>query len=86
MWDEHPELLSWLLYIGGAFAPSGSTRAAYLKLLRFNHGRRLKGLYSSWAELLGILRRFIWSRDAFSAQVQAFLEELLLSSQTISSW
>jgi hypothetical protein len=86
VWDEHSELLSRLLYIGGAFAPSRPTRSAYLALLRLNHGRRLKGLCSSWAELLGILRQFIWSRDSFSAQVQAFLEELLLSSQTVSSW
>jgi hypothetical protein len=75
IWDDRPELLTWLLYIGGAFAPTGRMRSDYLVLLNLNRGTRLRGLYTSWPELLEILKHFIWSEGAFMAQVKAFWEE-----------
>jgi len=39
-------------------------------------------LYTSWPELVVILKQFIWSEKAFMSQVKAFWEEI--SSQTIS--
>ncbi|OQD81347.1 hypothetical protein PENANT_c028G03103 [Penicillium antarcticum] len=75
LWDDWPELLAWLLHIGGAFAPTGNIRSAYLALLHLNRNTRLENLYSSWPSLLEILKQFIWSEKAFEAQVKAFYEE-----------
>lgn len=80
-WDEHRELLTWLLHIGGAFAPAGTTRSEYLELLKRNLEGRLRGLYTSWPELLGILEKFIWSDKAFLAQVQAFWNEVYIQPE-----
>lgn len=77
-WDEHREFLVWLLYIGGAFSPAGPIRREYVVLLRSNHAARFGNLYTSWSELLEILRRFIWSEKAFTAHVRGLWEELNL--------
>ncbi|OKL63696.1 hypothetical protein UA08_00716 [Talaromyces atroroseus] len=75
VWDDHHDLLLWLLYIGGAFAPIGVVRSGYVALLRANNATRFKDLYSSWSELVEILKQFIWSEDAFKSQVKALWEE-----------
>ena len=75
IWDDHPDLLLWLLYIGGAFAPTGIVRSDYVALLRSNNAARFGDLYRSWPELLEILKKFIWSEKAFTSQVKALWEE-----------
>jgi hypothetical protein len=75
IWDDHPDLLLWLLYIGGAFAPKGTVRSGFVALLRSNNAARLGDLNISWSELLGILKRFIWSEKAFTSQAKALWEE-----------
>ncbi|KAJ5909808.1 N-ethylmaleimide reductase [Penicillium tannophilum] len=78
IWDGRPDLLAWLLHIGGAFAPVGTIRSEYAALLQINRRTRLRGLYTSWPELLEILKQFIWSDKAFRSQVKAFWEENLI--------
>jgi hypothetical protein len=75
IWDDQPGLLAWLLHIGGAFAPTGTTRSDYVVLLHLNRSTRLRELYTSWPELLEILKQFIWSDKAFMSKVKAFWEE-----------
>ncbi len=75
VWDDWPDLLIWLLYIGGAFSPTGTIRSDYVVLLQLNRSTRFRGLYTTWPELLEILKRFIWSEKAFMSQVKAFWEE-----------
>ncbi|KAI0537970.1 hypothetical protein GGR58DRAFT_470033 [Xylaria digitata] len=75
VWDSHPDLLLWLLYSGGAFAPTGIARSSYITLLRLNNDWRFRDLYKSWPELLGILEQFIWSERAFMSQVKALWVE-----------
>lgn len=82
VWDDHPDLLAWLLHIGGAFAPMGTIRLEYTVILHLYRSTRLKGLYTSWLELLTILKRFIWSDKAFMSQVKAFWKEI--SSYNVS--
>jgi hypothetical protein len=77
-WNKLRELFVWLLHIGGAFAPTGSIRTAYKKLLHLNLSTRLAGLYTSWTELCVILRQFIWSDKAFMSQIRAFWEECIV--------
>ncbi|KAK8137616.1 hypothetical protein PG984_003109 [Apiospora sp. TS-2023a] len=76
LWDQDPDLLLWLLYIGGTFAPRGSVRSSYLALLRSNHATRFKGLYGSLPESLEVLKQFIWSDMAFLSHVRAFWGEV----------
>ncbi|EXJ91322.1 hypothetical protein A1O1_04434 [Capronia coronata CBS 617.96] len=75
IWDDRPDLLAWLLHIGGAFAPTKTIRSNYVALLRSNRSTRLRDLYTSWPELLETLKRFIWSEKAFASPVKAFWEE-----------
>ncbi|QGA21253.1 hypothetical protein EYB26_008963 [Talaromyces marneffei] len=75
IWEHHPGLLAWMLYIGGAFAPVGPIRSNYVALLHKNRISRFKGLDTSWLELLEILKQYIWSEKAFASQVEAFWKE-----------
>ncbi|EXJ87486.1 hypothetical protein A1O3_04446 [Capronia epimyces CBS 606.96] len=81
VWDDWPDLLAWLLHIGGAFSPTGSIRSGYVALLHVNRHTRLRTLYTSWPELLEILKQFIWSDKAFLSQVKAFWKEGLVESR-----
>ncbi|RYC62085.1 hypothetical protein CHU98_g4137 [Xylaria longipes] len=80
VWNDHPALLLWLLYLGGAFAPAGVMRSNYIALLRSNNAFRFGDLYESWSELLGILKQFTWSGKAFLTQFKAFGEEASTSA------
>lgn len=75
MWDSHPDLLLWLIYIGGAFAPSGDIREQYLMLLNLNRASRFENRYDEWPDLLTSMKQFIWSDKAFLSQVRGFWEE-----------
>jgi hypothetical protein len=75
VWDNQLNLLVWLLYMGGAFAPMGAIRSAYMLLLHTNYNTRFSGLFTSWSELLLVLKQFIWSEKAFLSQVKVFWEE-----------
>ncbi|KAI8950416.1 hypothetical protein F4801DRAFT_345346 [Xylaria longipes] len=80
VWNDHPDLLLWLLYLGGAFAPAGAMRSNYIALLRSNNASRFGDLYEPWSELLGILKKFTWSGKAFLTQFKAFWEEASTSA------
>ncbi|KAL4786414.1 hypothetical protein BJX76DRAFT_321277 [Aspergillus varians] len=79
IWNEHPEILLWLLYIGGAFAPTGIVRSEYVDQIRWTTATRFRDLYRSWPELLEILKQFIWSEKAFLSPVKVLWEEVLAS-------
>ena len=79
VWDDYPDVLVWLLYIGGAFAPTGDVRAAYTALLRSNQTSRFIGRYGTWEDVLKALTQFVWSNNAFLLQVKAFWEEVDVS-------
>ncbi|KAL4745766.1 hypothetical protein BDW72DRAFT_207914 [Aspergillus terricola var. indicus] len=71
MWDGdfNSDLLVWLLYIGGAFAPTGAIRSGYLDLLAHYS-------YFSWTEVHEHMRQFIWSDYAFLTPVRALWREV----------
>ena len=75
IWDVHPDLLLWLLYIGGAFVPKGPVRSQYIALLHLNYATRFGHLGGSWPELLDTLQEFIWSEKAFLSHFKALWEE-----------
>ncbi|KAH8894747.1 hypothetical protein GQ53DRAFT_839695 [Thozetella sp. PMI_491] len=75
VWDDHPDVLVWLIHLGGASAPNGNIRSDYISLLRSNYTTRFLFLYGSWPELLQILKQFIWSDTAFLSSVKAFWKE-----------
>ncbi|KAI0447227.1 hypothetical protein F4803DRAFT_575414 [Xylaria telfairii] len=84
VWDDHPDLLLWLLFIGGAFAPAGVVRSNYIVLLRLNNADRFGDLYESWSELLSILKQFTWSEKAFMIHFKAFWEEASSTSDGLA--
>ncbi|KAB5576242.1 hypothetical protein GE09DRAFT_619527 [Coniochaeta sp. 2T2.1] len=84
LWDDHPELLLWLLYIGGAFTEKPNERSGYIALLRSNNRTRFGDLNSSWSRLLEILKQFIWSKRAFARPVELLWVEAFRDDGPIS--
>jgi hypothetical protein len=74
VWDECPELLVWLLHIGGTFTRTEAVRSGYIDLIRLNANSRFRGLYQSWSDVREILSKFIWSEKAFMPYVKEFWE------------
>jgi hypothetical protein len=72
LWVDQHDLLAWLLYIGGAFAPAGPVRSGYVQLLQQDYSRALQGLVGSWPDLVAVLTQFIWSEKVFPLRVKSF--------------
>ncbi|KAH7303282.1 hypothetical protein B0I35DRAFT_446895 [Stachybotrys elegans] len=68
-WGQCPDLLTWMLCLGGAFASTESLRAEYVTLLR----RSSQGMHG-WQELVRVLQRFIWAESAYEQDVKSFYE------------
>ncbi|KAF4969183.1 hypothetical protein FSARC_3559 [Fusarium sarcochroum] len=68
IWDEHTDLLLWLICIGGAFSPSGTVRSDYVALFR-STGSDVMSSYDSWTDFTGTTG-FIGG-DAFHALYKA---------------
>ena len=75
-WDEHADLLLWLLNIGAAFATDVSARLGFADLWHGSHRARLQTLSSSWDDVEGNLRAFIWSDVVCYPRCVAFWERL----------
>ena len=76
LWNDHPDLLIWILHIGGSFSPKGTVRSEYKAILQINNASRRGERYDSLAELILILDQFIWSEKAYRAQVEEFWNEI----------
>ncbi|KAI1068117.1 hypothetical protein LB507_004335 [Fusarium sp. FIESC RH6] len=76
VWNEHADLLLWLVYMGGAFAPKGPVRSGYIALLQSEK----HDLANSWMQTYEILRDFIWSDAAFRTEVRKVWEEAFAQS------
>lgn len=74
-WNDDPELVIWMLHLGGSFSPKGTIRSEFKTLLK-NHASRFTGMYGSSAELIEVMKPFIWSEKAYRAQVEEFWEEI----------
>lgn len=75
VWDEHPDLLLWLVYTAGAFNSNRSTRLEYTIFLKHKYSSQFGNLYSSWSEVRTVLKQFLWSERAGAVQVREFWEE-----------
>ncbi|KAK8127386.1 hypothetical protein PG984_008494 [Apiospora sp. TS-2023a] len=73
VWDQCPDLLTWMVFLGGTFASTSVVRNGYVALLH----RRSSAAYASWQDILGILRQFIWSKRAFEPAVKGFYDEVV---------
>lgn len=78
MCDEFSDLLLWLLYVGGTFAPPGSVRSTYVKLIRSNIIPRFRGIDNSYSKIFEIMRKFIWSDLAFFSKASLLWEEIFV--------
>ena len=75
-WDEHAELLLWLLNIGAAFATDVPVRLGFAGLWHGSHRRRLEPISQSWYDVEKHLKRFIWSDIVYGPRCGAFWERL----------
>lgn len=75
-WDEHADVLLWLLNIGNAFAIDDPIRHAFGNLWQGHHKDRLQPLASSWDIVEDHLRMFIWSDIFYDSQSGTFWERL----------
>ena len=76
LWNDHPDLLIWIMHMGGSFSPKGTVRSEYKAMLQDNYASRFGERYDSLAELIQILDQFIWSEKAYHAQVEEFWNEI----------
>ncbi|KAH6991320.1 hypothetical protein BKA56DRAFT_473886 [Ilyonectria sp. MPI-CAGE-AT-0026] len=74
-WNDDPELVIWMLHMGGSFSPKGTIRSEFKTLLK-NHASRFSGMYGSSAKLIEVMKPFIWSEKAYRAQVEEFWKEI----------
>lgn len=80
LWKDHPDLLIWVLHIGGSYSPKGATRSEYKNMLHIHRASGFSGKYSSLPDLIRILDQFIWSEKAYRAQVEEFWHEVEAAS------
>ncbi|EHK50173.1 uncharacterized protein TrAtP1_007237 [Trichoderma atroviride] len=75
VWDDDPDLFLWLLYTGGAYLSTGPTRSAYIALINQKLSYGFGSPYKSMPTVLRIFKMFVWSGEAFSAEVERFWAE-----------
>ncbi|KAL7917136.1 hypothetical protein ACQKWADRAFT_307473 [Trichoderma austrokoningii] len=76
IWNESPDMLLWLQYIGGTFASPGVIRSKYVDLLRTNISTRFSAGYNAFPKTLKIIKKFIWSDLAFISEASVLWEEI----------
>jgi len=82
VWDDHPDLLVWLVLIGGAFAPTKQIKQGYVAILALDHDSKYKSLYATWQLTKDVLEDFIWSPNAFEEPVKRFWGEYFSALQS----
>ncbi|KAH8886597.1 hypothetical protein GQ53DRAFT_784869 [Thozetella sp. PMI_491] len=81
-WNNDPDLLIWMLHLGGSFSPKGMIRSAYKRLLQRNYeSRRFRRNYDASADLIEVMRQFIWSEKAYRSQFEEFWTEIRTVAQ-----
>jgi hypothetical protein len=76
-WDNDPDLLIWMLYLGGSFSPKGSIRSGYKQLLQRNcESQRFGRNFNSLTEVIEVVRQFIWSEKAYRSQFEKFWTDI----------
>lgn len=76
-WNDDPDLLVWMLYLGGSFSPKGTIRSGYKQLLQRNYeSQRFGRKFNSLAELIEVMREFIWSENAYRSQFEQFWADM----------
>lgn len=71
-WQDHADLLLWLLNIGTTSTFDDTVRRAYERLCNERHRALLRPISRSWDELDTQLRKFIWSDEVHVASVGGF--------------
>ena len=75
-WDDHADLLLWLLNIGAAFATDAPIRLGFAGLWHGSHRSRLESFSVSWEEVRAYLERFIWSGSLYEPRCGTFWDRL----------
>lgn len=81
-WNNDPDLLIWMLHLGGSFSPKGTIRSGYKRLLQRNYeSRRFERKFNSSADLVEVMRQFIWSEKSYRSQLEEFWIEIRTVAQ-----
>lgn len=75
-WDDHADLLLWLLHIGVAFAADRNLRLGIAGMLHGSQRARLQPLSESWEDTERTLKRFIWSDIVHRPRCEEFWNRL----------
>lgn len=76
VWEDDPDIFLWLLYTGGAYLSAGPTCSAYISLINQKFPYEFMSAYGSLSTVLHIFKAFVWSEEAFMAEIQRFWAEL----------
>ncbi|KAF1994212.1 hypothetical protein P154DRAFT_527224 [Amniculicola lignicola CBS 123094] len=75
-WEDHPELLLWLLYVGGAFADNWRTQLKFSTLALNLYRDVVEDLHRDWHLTRETMMTFVWSQHAMERKVREFWDEL----------
>lgn len=73
-WNGKEALLTWMIYLGGSFAPLGVIRSEYAVLITGTYAKPVESFSKTWNTLEKCLKRFLWS-NAFSSRCRELWEE-----------
>lgn len=75
-WNDHADLLLWLLNIGVAFAIDVSIRQGFVDMWHGSHCIRLPPHSQSWQETERCMKQFIWSDIMYRPSCERFWKRL----------
>lgn len=75
-WDEHIDLLLWVLFLGGSYAPKQAPmRGTYVTLIA-DTCAFLGPLGETWEQVEGFLATFVWETNVFGARGKVLWNEV----------
>jgi len=75
-WIDAPELLFWLLFVGGGLTHKEHTRLQIITLMQNLLNEYFEGLIPDWETWKIMLQRYVWSERAMERAVFSFWEEV----------
>jgi hypothetical protein len=75
-WELWPEMLVWLLCVGGALADRSATRQ-YARILILDVYRdQIEGFHRDWDVIKNVLKMFVWNEQVLEPKLLLFWEEV----------
>jgi hypothetical protein len=75
-WAFHPELLLWLLFVGGSFANKRIVRLQFVALILGSYRHYIAHLHATWEGAERTFKDFLWCNQIVNPAFRKFWEEL----------